>query len=524
MKSGRKRLDLLGKLMSILAMMGLGIGAGASANEEAKWQHRIRLDSPLRMLPLGLGAAVATSENGLIAVGGGHDPDIGVDAGAVAIWNCAANAVTMQEIIVHPKEHRQSAFGGAIAVDHAASVLCVGAPNEDGTEKDPGKWPENFQMGRVYIYVPQNAAPNDKQDGKQDDKQDDKQDGKQDDKQDGAHDNSNQRWKLRATLESPRPKIGAHFGSVVATDGARVVVSSPDHNGVGFASGRVDVFVRRGDTWMHESELAIPIPIAGTRFGTSVAIDAETIVVGSPSFSGLGSGSGRSDIFRLKKDEWQHTARIDAPNPQASAWFGMSVAISRNILAIGAPRETPQNSQAFPDHAGVVHLFERSETQSGGEMWEEIIALTSPQPWCGKSQYRAEAFGMSLSIRSGTIAVGASESCNPIAAGEEHEEGEGSGAVYIFHPADAEGTSWEFGARVGARLTAPEAAFDTHDGYRVALGCVRPTDGSELRTAIPFLVVGRLGNPDMSPGPGAANVYWPHTQSPQNILSPLAKR
>ena len=53
---------------------------------------------------------------------------------------------------------------------------------------------------------------------------------------------------------------------------------------------------------------------------------------------------------------------------------------------------------------------------------------------------------------------------------------------------------------------------------------MRPIVGGELRTAIAFLVVGRAGNPDMSPGPGGANVYWPHARAPQNILSPLAKK
>lgn len=514
MKSGRNHLRFTSKLLCILgfagvaAMTGIEFGLNANAKNDAQWQHRTRLDAPQRMLPLGLGAAVAASETGVIAVGGGHDSDIGVDAGAVAIWNCSVNDVTAQERITHPKDHRQSAFGQALAIDRGGSVLCIGAPNEDGVEKDSGKWPDNFQMGRVYLYMSQSGAG----------------DGAGDGAGSGAGENSSARWKLCATLESPQPNVGAHFGSVVATDGARVVVGSPDHNSGGFAGGRVDVFVRRDNLWMHESELAIPLPIAGMRFGTSLAIDAETIVVGSPSFSGVGAGSGRVDVFRLKKDGWQHAGRIEAPNPQSSAWFGMSVAISRDILAVGAPRETPVKSQAFPDHAGVVHLFKRTETQSEGDTWQAIFALTSPHPWCGELQYRPEAFGMSLSIRRGTIAVGASESCNPIAAGEDHDEGEGSGAVYLFHPADVGGTSWEFGARTGERVTAPDAAFDAHDGYRVALGCMRPIAGSELRTAIAFLVVGRGGNPDMPPGPGAANVYWPHARLPQNVLSPLANK
>ncbi|MEI6878922.1 MAG: hypothetical protein WCL33_07800, partial [Planctomycetota bacterium] len=112
MKSGRNHRRFTSKLVCILgvagvaAMTGIGFGLNASANNDAQWQHRTRLDPPPRMLPLGLGAAVAASETGVIAVGGGHDSDIGVDAGAVAIWNCSVNDVTAQERITHPKDHR----------------------------------------------------------------------------------------------------------------------------------------------------------------------------------------------------------------------------------------------------------------------------------------------------------------------------------------------------------------------------------------------------------------------------------
>ena len=104
---------------------------------------------------------------------------------------------------------------------------------------------------------------------------------------------------------------------------------------------------------------------------------------------------------------------------------------------------------------------------------------------------------MSMALRLGVIAIGASESCNPAVAGEGHEEGEGSGAVYVFRStdlsADTGNSPWTF----DARITAPDAALEVHDGYRIALGFGHR----------PLLIVGRLGNPDLSPGPGRANVY-----------------
>ncbi len=478
-------------IAGIAAMAVMALAMNANAVSDQSWQHRARLDAPQRMLPIGIGAAVAASETGCIAVGGGRDGDVGVDAGAVAIWNCTANSLALREIVSHPAARTNTAFGQAVAFDAAATTLCIGAPNEDGTLKESGKWPENFQMGRVYIYAPRSVAPHETN---------------------GAH------WQLWATLESPRPETSAHFGSVVATDGARIVVGSPDHNEAEFAAGRADVFVRRGESWIFESELALPTPAAGMRFGTSIAIRGDTIVVGSPSFSGFGYGSGRADIFRLEKNlkynGWRHAGRMDAPSPQEGAWFGMSVAIASDIIAVGAPRETPTHSLPFPAHAGVVHLFGRNHTEGATDDCRPLFALTSPQPWCGALPYRPEAFGISLSIRRGILAVGASESCNPLAAGNEHTEGEGSGAVYLFQPADHASHGeipWNTGAQLVARITAPDASFDVHDGFRVALGCAQPIDGAELRSAIPFLVAGRSGNPDMPAGPGAAHVYWPQT-------------
>ena len=164
-------------IAGIAAMAVMALAMNANAVSDQSWQHRARLDAPQRMLPIGIGAAVAASETGCIAVGGGRDGDVGVDAGAVAIWNCTANSLALREIVSHPAARTNTAFGQAVAFDAAATTLCIGAPNEDGTLKESGKWPENFQMGRVYIYAPRSVAPHETN---------------------GAH------WQLWATLESRR--------------------------------------------------------------------------------------------------------------------------------------------------------------------------------------------------------------------------------------------------------------------------------------------------------------------------------
>ncbi len=432
------------------------------------WKHQAVLESPKSMLPLGLGSTVAVSDDRWIAVGAGSDHDLGVDAGAVAIWRSGATGIQFVTTLEHPKESQSSGFGNALAFDSASGVLVIGAPNEPG----PGEWPDNFQMGRVFVYE------------------------------------LHPQLKLAAILDPPDPSVGAHFGAALAASGGRIVVGSPNQNGAAFALGRVDVFVERAGTWIFESRLIAPNEAQGMRFGSSIAICDETIIVGSPQFNGVVAGGGRADLFAFTHGNWEHSDSLHSPAPEHSAMFAAAVALWNDplegeMIAIGAPGETPFRSAAFPDHAGVVHLYERSRTQEIHGSWTHAETITSPQPWCGRAQFRPEAFGMSLSAHGGWIAVGASEACNPAAASAEHQDGEGSGAVYLFHASDAEDVRTDSSWKFTARLTAPIASPEVHDGYRVALA----------GGAFPLLVVGRLGDPDAPPGPSAVNIYSPRASS-----------
>lgn len=438
------------------------------AQAHDSWEHTRQLRSPTNMMPLGIGPEVAASDTGWILVGAGFDHDLGTDSGSVALWRMIDGAADFQETICHPRASHGAAFGSAVAIDRAGNRLCLGAPHEAGA----GVWPDNFQMGRVYLYSlgdPGRASPT------------------------SSIADARGQWIGDGSIESQAPIVGARFGAAIALDRDRVVVGSPAHNGRGFASGRVEVFVKNATAWKFDGELVAPTHPAGMRFGTRVAISGDLALVGSPNFHGSASNSGCVDLFLRDADGWHHLSRLTAPAPQFSAGFGTSVAIIGNRVAIGAPLETPADSQAFPERAGAVHFFELGGAPFGDCHWTHT--LTSPQPWCGAAENRTEAFGMSLALARDRIVVGASEACiDSIGDGAGVEEGAGS--VYVFAWNAAAPAAW----RIESRLTAPDAVPELHDGYRVAIGASQRA---------PFIVVGRLGNPDQSPGPGAAHVYAP---------------
>ncbi|MSR70321.1 MAG: hypothetical protein EXS17_08265 [Phycisphaerales bacterium] len=456
-------------LLAIALLLELAANCGAApVHVERSWQHSARLDAPAALLPLGIGCAVAANDLGWIAVGAGVDQDTGFDSGAAALWRVIDGAIRFEQVVTHPRASRTSAFGAAVTFDALGRRLCIGAPCDAGG----GEWPENFQMGRVFVYAQRARLPS------------------------PTTSHTVQEWILEASLASDSPLAAGHFGAAIHIANERIIVGSPAHSGRGGAAGRAEIFVRTPRGWKFEAELVPATAMIGARFGTSVALHTrqdgvDLALVGSPNFLGVGFSSGCADLFRRDRDGWRHLTRLSSPHPQSGGLFGMCVAINDELIAVGAPQETPQESQAFPERAGVVHLF--SCTNAGTcDSWGATATVTSLQPWCGSTQARSEAFGMSLALTSRRMVVGASEACGLTTLNGGEGVLEGQGAAYCYEriaPA-----LW----RAESRLTAPTPLAEVHDGYRVAIGSARGD---------PFIVTGRLGNFDQPVGPGEANVF-----------------
>lgn len=432
-----------------------GVALGGVAIVAPAWDEVAWLKAPSVMMPLGLGSAVAASREGTVAVGGGRDADLGLDAGAVAIWHCSDRGVSMPSVIRHPMDDRHAWFGGALALEASGSILAIGAPHEMGArDRSHGGWPGGFQSGSVRLY--RRAPPG----------------------EDSAITGKGRSgWEVVALLRSKDPRSGATFGAAVAIDGARLLVGSPGHSGSGFAAGLAEVFVSAPGGWRHEAALAPPTQGAamGLRSGSSVALMGATAAVGAPGASLGSAASGCVDVYRLGKDGWRHSTRLTSPSPQLGGSFGAALALgtASDLLAVGAPLES--------DSSGAVYLYRCIDIGLPSERWEHASTIVSPPSSCPDSPPHPEAFGMSLAMTGKLLVVGASESCAA------------AGSVYTVQ-VDPDGTT-----AVESCLTASHAAPDFHDGYRVALGA------DEFGN--PMAVAGRLGSSDLAPGPGGATFF-----------------
>ncbi len=151
-------------------------------------------------------------------------------------------------------------------------------------------------------------------------------------------------------------------------------------------------------------------------FGYSISVDDETLAVSAPLHGTSGNAIGIVFIFR--KDpltgSWQQQAVLENPIPQPLDWFGLSVSLEGDVLAIGAPGD--RDAQGVD--GGGVFIYQREI--SGGD-WILVDVLWNPSP----SNASGDAFGESVILAGGRLAVGA--------PGTEGSSGEASaGCGYIF--------------------------------------------------------------------------------------------
>lgn len=102
------------------------------------------------------------------------------------------------------------------------------------------------------------------------------------------------------------------------------------------------------------------------KFGYSVSICGNYVVVGAPETDGVDSNTGAASVFEKKDDDDSFTFELDllSPTPAVSALFGWSVAVNCNgVIVVGAKGDRIAK--------GSVYIFKTSNTTS----WEHVFTI-----------------------------------------------------------------------------------------------------------------------------------------------------
>jgi hypothetical protein len=132
------------------------------------------------------------------------------------------------------------------------------------------------------------------------------------------------------------------YGSEVAVSGNWAVVGVPQKDVGGNADqGAVYVYARFGQSWVYYQKLTANDGQANDNFG-SVAIKGNTLVIGAP---GDEQGRGSVYVFTLAGSLWTQQQKLTASDGTIKSRFGSAVAVDGPTLIVGAPREIYDYSQ-----------------------------------------------------------------------------------------------------------------------------------------------------------------------------------
>jgi len=131
----------------------------------------------------------------------------------------------------------------------------------------------------------------------------------------------------------------ARFGTSIAASDDFVLVGAVDGNGACSGSGTAYVYRFDGSGWTEQAKLTASNAMADGCFGRSVAIDEDTILVGAPYYSYYGDAStGLTYVFAAKDGQWFETRTLSAREDSGAEYFGDSVAVSGDVVAVGVSR------------------------------------------------------------------------------------------------------------------------------------------------------------------------------------------
>ena len=175
-----------------------------------------------------------------------------------------------------------------------------------------------------------------------------------------AYRRSNGVWTQEALIQPVQASENTNFGQNVALSGDTLAVMTP---GGPSSAGAVYVFTRAGATWSQQAQLKGSNTETFDMFGSSLAIQGETLVIGAEHEASCASGingnqadnscsrAGAIYVFNRRAGMWAQQAYLKASNTDAGDAFGgmgednggMSagtVALSNGTLVVGAYRES----------------------------------------------------------------------------------------------------------------------------------------------------------------------------------------
>jgi hypothetical protein len=148
------------------------------------------------------------------------------------------------------------------------------------------------------------------------------------------------------------------FGWSVALAGDTAVIGASDAQvGSNEEQGAAYIFTRSGATWSEQQKLTGSDGAAHDRFGRSVALDGNTLIIGAEQHAVWGgySDQGAAYLFSYSEGTWSERQKLTASSGAIGDRFGYAVALDGDLALIGANRANVGGN----NNQGAAYFFER---------------------------------------------------------------------------------------------------------------------------------------------------------------------
>ena len=142
----------------------------------------------------------------------------------------------------------------------------------------------------------------------------------------------------------------ADFGAAVALDGDTIAVGAEGDDG----SGAVYVFAQIGGVWTQQAMFPSPSGAAEGEFGSSVALEDNTLVVGAP---GDEAGLGSVYVYQRAYGAWFPSAEVAPYLEEGEGQFGSVVSLSDGLLIANIGLDETGLIGAVGPYAGAAQVF-----------------------------------------------------------------------------------------------------------------------------------------------------------------------
>jgi hypothetical protein len=232
----------------------------------------------------------------LAAVGSFNDDDAGTSSGSAYLFRFDGTSWTEEQKVAPADGIAFGFFGASVAVDGTRALIGAFGDDDSGAES-----------GSAYFYQYNGTS-----------------------------------WLLEQKVSASDGAAVDRFGSAVILKGNLAVMGAPLDDDACVAdpncdSGSAYLFRFDGTSWIEEQKITASDGTVHDTYGTAVALDGDVAVIGAPEEFVKGSlEAGAVYIYRFDGTTWNEEQKLKASDFLPDDRFGNSVAICGNTLLVGA--------------------------------------------------------------------------------------------------------------------------------------------------------------------------------------------